>query len=215
MNTPATSPDVPSPDPSLAEAPARRVIYLHGFRSSSQSFKAKLLHARLADFGLGDRFVAPDLPPSPAAAMAAVVDDIRPAADDLLVGSSLGGCYATWLAGRSGARAVLLNPAVHAARDLAAHVGEQIGYHDGLPFWFDRRYLDELRELEAITIERPERFLLIAAKGDEVLDWREMVARFATSPQQILDGSDHGLSNFADLVDGVLAFGGLPGKRNG
>ena len=205
----------PSAEDRSPEPPARRVIYLHGFRSSSQSFKAKLLHARLVDFGMGERFVAPDLPPSPAAAMTAVVNDLRPGADDLLVGSSLGGCYATWLAERSGARAVLLNPAVHAARDLAGQVGEQIGYHDGLPFWFDHRYLDEVRELEAVTIGQPARYLLIAAKGDEVLDWREMVARFATSPQWILEGGDHGLSNFVDLVDEVLAFGGLPGKRIG
>lgn len=193
--------------------PARRVVYLHGFRSSSQSFKARLLQARLAQSGLADRFVAPDLPPSPATAMATVVEDIRPGSDDLLVGSSLGGCYATWLAEQCGARAVLLNPAVHAARDLAGQVGEQLGYHDGLPFWFDRSYLEELRVLESVTISEPGRYLLVAAKGDEVLDWREMVARFRDSPQWLLEGSDHGLSDFADLVDGVLAFGGLPARR--
>ena len=200
-------------DTASAPAPARRVIYLHGFRSSPQSFKARLLLARLVDHGMGERFLAPALPPSPAAAMAAVIGDIRPDADDLLIGSSLGGCYATWLAEQCGARVVLLNPAVHAARDLASQVGEQVGYHDGLPFWFDQRYLDELRVLESVDISDPRRYLLIAATGDEVLDWREMVARFPGSAQHIIEGGDHGLSSFADLVDEVLAFGGLPGKR--
>ena len=203
----------PAAVPGPANRRARRVVYLHGFRSSSQSFKAKLLRARLQELGLGDRFVAPDMPPSPAAAMAAVIAEIQPLADDLLVGSSLGGCYALWLAERVGARAVLLNPAVHAARDLAGQVGEQSGYHDGLPFWFDRRYLVELRDLEAVTVTGPERYLLIAAKGDELLDWREMVARFPDSPKRVLDGGDHGLSDFADLVDEVLAFGGLVTTR--
>ena len=203
----------PAPVPAPADRSASRVIYLHGFRSSSQSFKARLLQARLTALGLAEHFVAPDMPPSPAAAIQGVLDDIRPSADDLLIGSSLGGCYATWLAERVGARAVLLNPAVHPARDLAGHVGEQVGYHDGLPFWFDRRYLDELRHLEAVAVSRPERYLLIAARGDEVLDWREMVARFPDSPQRLLDGGDHGLSNFADLVDPVLAFGGLVAAR--
>ena len=207
------SSDAASSDAAASPAPARRVIYLHGFRSSSQSFKARLLLARLIDHGLGERFVAPELPPSPAAAIAAVVDDIRPGADDLLIGSSLGGCYATWLAEQCGARTVLLNPAVHAARDLASQVGEQVGYHDGLPFWFDQRYLDELRVLESVDISEPRRYLLIAATGDEVLDWREMVARFPDSPRHIIQGGDHGLSTFAELVDEVLAFGGLPGKR--
>lgn len=199
----------PSPARPPARPPARRLIYLHGFRSSSQSFKARLLAARLEQIGLGDRFFAPDLPPSPAVAVASVIEELCPDDRDLLVGSSLGGCYALHLAEACAARAVLLNPAVHASRDLVGHVGEQVGYHDGLPFWFDRDYLAELKRLEDVDIADPQRYLLIAAKGDEVLDWREMVARFPDSPRLLLEGSDHGLSNFADLIDDVLAFGGL------
>ena len=188
-----------------------RVIYLHGFRSSAQSFKARLLDRRMQSLGLAERFVAPDLPPSPAAAMALVRQQIGPDRDDLLVGSSLGGCYATWLAERCGARAALLNPAVHPARDLVGFVGEQTGYHDGQPFRFERHYLDELRtiEVESTPISDPQRYLLIAAKGDELLDWREMVARYPGARHRILDGSDHGMSDFADYLDEVLSFGGL------
>jgi predicted esterase YcpF (UPF0227 family) len=188
---------------------ARRLIYLHGFRSSARSFKARLLHERLQALGLGDRFVAPDLPPSPGEAMALVERDIRPGADDLLVGSSLGGCYATAVAERCGARAVLLNPAVRPARDLAGFVGEQRGYHDDLPFTFHRHYLDELRPIESVPLTRPGRYLLIAAKGDELLDWREMIARYPGAHHRVLEGSDHGLSDFALYQDEVLAFGGL------
>ena len=100
----------------------------------------------------------------------------RPAAADTLVGSSLGGCYATWLAEQTGCRAVLLNPAVHPARDLATQVGPQTGYHDGQPFEFRQAYVDQLRSYEVARITRPERYFLVAAQGDEVLDWREMVA---------------------------------------
>lgn len=189
---------------------ARRLIYLHGFRSSARSFKARLLHERLAALGLGDRFVAPDLPPSPREALALVARDIGPGADDLLVGSSLGGCYATFVAERCGARAVLLNPAVRPSRDLAGFVGEQRGYHDDLPFVFHRHYLDELRAIEAVPLTRPERYLLVAAKGDELLDWREMVGRYPGARHRVLEGSDHGLSDFARYQDEVLAFGELP-----
>lgn len=186
-----------------------RLIYLHGFRSSSRSFKARLLAERMASLGLAARFHAPDLPPSPAHAVALIERELAPGADDCLVGSSLGGCYAAWLGARSGSRVVLLNPAVHPARDLVGRVGPQLGYHDDEPFEFEARFIDELRVLEAARLPDPARVLLIAAKGDELLDWREMVALHTGARQHVLEGSDHGLSDFAALVDEVLAFAGL------
>jgi predicted esterase YcpF (UPF0227 family) len=185
-----------------------RLIYIHGFRSSSRSFKAMLLQSRLAAVGAADRFVAPDLPPEPDRAMA-LLQALEPRAEDTLVGSSLGGCYATWLAERYGCKAVLLNPAVHPARDLASQVGPQAGYHDGAPFEFKADYVEQLHRYEIAQISRPERYLLVAAQGDEVLDWQEMVAAFPGARQRILAGSDHGLSDFAAYADEVLAFAGI------
>ncbi len=186
-----------------------RLIYLHGFRSSSRSFKARLLQARFTEAGLADRFLAPDLPVEPAAAIGQVQREIRPADADTLVGSSLGGCYATWLAEQVGCKAVLLNPAVRPARDLATQVGPQTGYHDGQPFEFRQAYVEQLRGYEVEHITRPERYFLIAAQGDEVLDWREMVAHYPGARQRVIPGGDHGLSDFADWIDEVLAFSGF------
>ena len=190
-----------------------RLVYLHGFRSSSQSFKARLLQARLQARGRGDAFVAPDLSPEPDRAIAAILQDIGPRADDTLVGSSLGGCYATWLAERVGCKAVLLNPATHAARDLAGQVGAQTGYHDGVPFVFEAAWVEQLRRYQVDAITRPGRYFLVAAQGDEVLDWREMVAAFPGARQRIIAGSDHGLSDFEDYIDEVLDFA-FPDKGN-
>lgn len=186
-----------------------RLIYLHGFRSSPQSFKARLLAARLAGRGLGARFACPQLPASPAAAVDLVLRELAPGPADTLVGSSLGGYYATWLAERCGCRAVLLNPAIFPARDLAAHTGAQRMYHSDDEFVFEPRYLDELARLEVAAPSRPERYLLIAARGDELLDWREMVAKYRGVPTVLLEGGDHGLSDFAGLVGRVLDFAGL------
>src|SRR5690606_8653064 len=124
------------------------------------------------------------------------------------IGSSLGGFYATWLAERLGCRAVLLNPVVHAARDLATQVGSHRTFHGDEPFEFLPAYVDELAHAEADIpmLTRPERYFLLAATGDEVLDWREMQARFAHSPKRIIPGSDHGISDFADWLPEVLAF---------
>ncbi len=193
-----------------AGAPLPRLVYLHGFRSSPQSFKARLLAARLGALGLGARFACPQLPASPAAAVGLVLREIAPGPADTLVGSSLGGYYATWLAERCGCRAVLLNPAVFPARDLAAHTGTQRMYHSDDEFVFEPRHLDELAQLEAAPT-RLDRYLLIAAKGDELLDWRDMVAKYSGAPTILLEGGDHGLSEFAALVDRVLAFAGISG----
>ncbi len=188
---------------------AGRLVYLHGFRSSPQSFKARILAERLRALGLDERFACPQLPASPAAAVALVEREIAPGPQDTLVGSSLGGYYATWLAERSGARAVLLNPAIDPARDLAPYVGELRGYHDDRPFRFEATYLDELRALRAGALRDSRRYLLVAAKGDEVLDWREMIARYPGVRTLLLEGGDHGLTDFRSLADEVLAFAGL------
>jgi predicted esterase YcpF (UPF0227 family) len=126
-----------------------------------------------------------------------------------LIGSSLGGYYATWLAERYGCRAVLLNPAVTPPRDLEQYVGVTTAFHSDEPFEFKREYIDELKELRVERITRPERYFLIAATGDEVLDWREMTAHYAGARQHVIDGSDHGLSDFEKYIDEVLGFCGV------
>ncbi len=199
--------------PSGADGDRPRLIYLHGFRSSPQSFKALMLEQQLAVQGRAGDFVCPQLPASPAAAIDLVLREIAPRPIDTLVGSSLGGFYATWLGERCGCRVVLLNPAVTPERDLAPAVGQPMTmYHSEAPFVFERRYLDELAALRCGGPGDPQRWLLVAAKGDEVLDWREMLARYPGVPTILLEGSDHGLSDFADLIGRVLAFAGFDSR---
>ena len=124
-----------------------------------------------------------------------------------VVGSSLGGFYATWIAARTGCPAVLLNPAVHPARDLASHIGEQSAWHSPQEtFFFQPEFVQELRDLDAGSLSRPERFYTLIAKGDELLDWREMSARYDGSQGLLLEGGDHALSDFDTHLAGVLRF---------
>ncbi|MET0963539.1 MAG: YqiA/YcfP family alpha/beta fold hydrolase [Noviherbaspirillum sp.] len=184
------------------------ILYLHGFRSSPHSFKARLLAERLRALGRADQYLCPQLPASPAAAIALAESLIasQPARQFTLIGSSLGGYYATWLAEQTGGRAVLLNPAVAAPQDLAKYVGVTTGWHSNEPFEFKAEYIDELRALAVPRISRPERYFLVAATGDEVLDWRDMTAHYAGARQLVIQGSDHGLSDFAQQIEAVLAF---------
>lgn len=191
------------------------LLYLHGFRSSPQSFKARWMAAWVAAYRPDLAWACPQLPPSPAAALA----DIRaitagwPAATSGVIGSSLGGYYATIVAESLGCRAVLLNPAIDPARDLAAHIGRQTMYHAAdQSFDFRAEYVDELVAMAPPTpLSRPLDILAIIAKGDEVLDWREMTARYAHGPLKLIAGSDHGLSDFATHVPELLRHLGLGG----
>jgi predicted esterase YcpF (UPF0227 family) len=186
------------------------LIYLHGFRSSPASFKARLLGERMAALGRAGEYACPQLPVSPAEAVGLVARNWGLGPGVTLVGSSLGGCYATHLAERHGCRAVLLNPATRPAAGLARYLGPQTLYHDpSQSFELLPRHLDELRAIEVAGITRPERYLLIAATGDELLDWREMVAAYPGARHTVIRGSDHGLSDFAEHLDAVLAFAGV------
>jgi predicted esterase YcpF (UPF0227 family) len=189
-----------------------RLLYLHGFRSSPRSFKAERLRTWLAAHRPGVHWWCPQLPPSPREAVALVEAGIAawPDAGSAVVGSSLGGFYASVIAERRGWPAVLLNPAVDPARDLARHIGEQTAWHDpGLRFTFTAEHVAELRALAPPAITRPERYAAVIAKGDELLSWREMTARHAGASIRLLDGGDHALSDFDDHLPFVLEALGL------
>ena len=176
--------------------PTTHLLYLHGFRSSPQSAKAKTMAALVAARHPSVHWWCPQLPSSPCKAMALLGDGLAgwPRESMAVIGSSLGGFYATALAERFGCKAVLLNPAVFPARDLASHIGEQTSWHDpGQQFFFEARFVEELRALEAGAFTSPENYLAVIAKGDEVLDWREMTARYAGAQIRLLEGGDHAL----------------------
>ncbi len=185
-----------------------KILYLHGFRSSPASFKARVTGARMAELGRAADFVCPQLPASPAKAieLALALAGGVPAAELAIIGSSLGGYYATWLAEKIGCRAVLLNPAIVPLQDLEQHVGVTTAWHSDQPFEFKREYIDELRALAVERITKPQRYLLLAATGDEVLDYRDMVAHYAGATQHVIGGSDHAISEYPEYVDEVLAF---------
>jgi len=191
--------------------PLTHLLYLHGFRSSPASAKAR----RMAAWAAGQpglTFACPQLPPSPreAMALAAQLAAHWPATGAAVVGSSLGGFYATSLAEQRehrGWRVAVLNPAVDPARDLSRHIGVQTAWHDPtLKFDFTAAHVAELAALTPpARLTHPARYYALIAKGDELLDWREMLARYAGCDGEVLEGSDHGLTDFEEHLPGVAA----------
>ncbi|CAM3471614.1 YqiA/YcfP family alpha/beta fold hydrolase [Polaromonas hydrogenivorans] len=189
--------------------PITHLLYLHGFRSSPQSAKAQKMAALMAERHPAVRWWCPQLPPSPQQAMALLQAGIAdwPAESMAVIGSSLGGFYATAVAERQDCKAVLLNPAVDPARDLASYIGEQTTWQNpGEHFFFEARFVDELRALQAGPLKVPHNYLAIIARGDEVLDWREMAARYAGARVRLLEGGDHALSDFDAHLPAILDF---------
>ena len=196
------------------------ILYLHGFTGGPQSLKARALGAHMARRGLSERFICPQLPASPAAAIALTENllaaklgtgETAPRHDDdvTIVGSSLGGYYATWLAEKYGARAVLVNPAVAAHISLEKYLGPQRWLYSGEEFELTRQHLAEMRALYLPVLKHPERFWLLAEEGDETLDYRQAVARYAGARQTVLTGGNHSFTRWSDYLDDILAFASM------
>ena len=186
------------------------LIYVHGFNSSARSFKAGLLRDRVAQLGLGADYACPELAHRPQQAIAQLEALIAgsPRAATALVGSSLGGFYATWLAEKYRLKAVLVNPAVRPYELLHDYLGPQKNLYTGAEYEFTEQHLVELRELEVAAIT-PERYLLMLQTGDEVLDYRQAVEKYRDARQIVIEGGDHGFGSFATYLDTVLRFCGI------
>lgn len=168
------------------------------------------VHAALTRLGQGANYFCPQLPAEPLAAMDLVERAVAAcAAPPTLVGSSLGGFYATWLAERHNCRAVLLNPAVIAPISLEKYIGPQTNLYTGEIFDFTAQHLEQLRGLEVVRITRPERYLLVVETGDELLDYRAAVERYMGANMIVRAGGDHSLASFSEHLPAILKFAGL------
>lgn len=187
------------------------LVYLHGFRSSPNSTKAVMTGEAvraLSNTENSYEWYCPQLLASPKESMDMVIKRIDQSQADriVIIGSSLGGFYTNYLSEKYQCKAIALNPAVYAARELEPHVGMMTAYDSEEPFDFKAEYIDQLRALQVESISNPERYFLIAAKGDELLDWKEMVAFYPGAKQLILEGSDHGIADYATHLPAVIKF---------
>ena len=150
----------------------------------------------------------PQLLASPKESMAMVTKHIDQTSADhvVIAGSSLGGFYTNYLAEKYQCKGIALNPAVYAARELEPHVGMMTAYDSDEPFDFKAEYINELCALQVEEITDPKRYFLIAAKGDELLDWKEMVVFYSGARQLVLEGSDHGIADYANHLPAVIDF---------
>ena len=189
--------------------PTTHLLYLHGFRSSPQSAKAQIMAKWVQDRHPSVTWWCPELPASPAQAIDLLLQGTAawPRGQMAVMGSSLGGFYAAWLSAHWGVPAVLINPAVRPSRDLARYIGEHPVWQDpSQSIFFEPAYVQELKVLESKPLPTQAATLTLIAKGDELLDWREMLARHEAGQVQLIEGSDHALSDFDEHLPQILEF---------
>ncbi len=203
------------------------LLYLHGFTSGPQSVKARALGERMAARGLADEFVCPQLPASPLAAIALAEALIKARqkvgvgdtathrlnqARITLVGSSLGGFYATVLAEKHDLNAVLVNPAVIGQLPMEDFIGRDQWLYTGEPFEFTAQHIGELKAMVRPKLKNPSRFWLMLEEGDETLDYRQAAAYYAGARQTVLAGGDHSFTRWNDYLDEIIDWSATPGK---
>jgi predicted esterase YcpF (UPF0227 family) len=184
------------------------LIYIHGFNSAPNSFKARLVGERMRALGREAEYLVPALPHRPSEAIALLCDTVERFPAAAMIGSSLGGFYATWLAERYALRVVLVNPAVRPYVLLNGYLGQQKNLYTGAEYELTPQHIAELKSLEVDAIT-PERYLLLTRTGDEVLDYRLAVEKYRGARQHVIPGGDHGFGDFANYLDTVLEFCGV------
>ncbi len=184
------------------------ILYLHGFCSSPASWKARLLGEAMAARGLAAHFACPQLSPVPEQVIADMSQLIEAAKGPVtLVGSSLGGHYASCLAEKYGLRALLINPAAVDRINVGKFVGEHVNYHSGEAFSFSESHAAQLKA----QVRRPTRpnYLLWLETGDEVLDYHDAQVFWFGCRQQVFEGGDHSFTQFPEMLPQLIEFAGL------
>lgn len=159
--------------------------------------------------GLSNRIEIPEIPHAPAEAIELLLhraEEINKQYALSLVGSSLGGFYATWLAEKYDCPAVLINPAVKPHELLKKYLGENTNYYTDESWVLDEEHISQFRELYIEKVSNPQRYLLMLQAGDETLDYREALEKYSASPTVVEEGGSHEFSGFERHLDKILDF---------
>lgn len=186
------------------------ILYIHGLNSSPASLKASLLRRAMQQLGLQEQLRVPALHHHPRQAIAQLETLVAELGRPVLVGSSLGGYYATYLAQRHGLPALLINPAVHPHLRFDGYLGPQKNFYSDETWELTTDHIDALAELAVADLQQPARYQVWLQTGDETLDYRDAQAYYRACALRIQGGGDHGFQGFADRLPMLFAFAGIP-----
>ena len=186
-----------------------KLLYLHGFNSSPQSYKAELISDFFKDKKSSDLFICPQIPAVPDEAkryLEQLVEEVLNHHQLSFVGSSLGGFYATYLAEKYGGSAVLINPSVKPYETLKDYLGENKFYFEDGCWEFEEKHIQQLKDLNVAEITKIERYLVLLQTGDETLDYKEAELKYKESRCIIEQGGDHSFVGLERYLDHIIEF---------
>ncbi|MFP6861945.1 YqiA/YcfP family alpha/beta fold hydrolase [Pseudomonas sp.] len=186
------------------------ILYIHGLNSSPASLKASQLQRAMAQLGLAAQLRVPALHHHPRQAIAQLEALIAELGRPVLVGSSLGGYYATHLAERHGLPALLINPAVRPHLRFDGYLGPQKNYYSDETWELTADHVAALAELDVATLQDPARYQVWLQTADETLDYRDAQGYYRASALRIQAGGDHGFQGFIERLPMLFAFAGIP-----
>ena len=193
-----------------------RCLYLHGFKSGPSSVKAQQTLHLFAEFDVAQNLHIPQLSPEPARAIdeaqflyEQLIDEVG-VDNCLIIGSSLGGYYASYLVERFGGRAALINPAVRPYELLQDYLGENENLYNGEKFIVTPSYLTELLEIEVMPLQQPKHHLLLVKTHDETLDAMAAVKKYQASPSIIEYGGNHSYDDYPKRLPSIINFATQP-----
>lgn len=184
-------------------------IYIHGFNSSPESFKARCFSKFITDNYPQDQFVAPTLSDFPEKAikdLSLFIEQSLKSSKVVLLGSSLGGFYATYLVQKYKLKALLVNPAVIPHELLHEYLGMNKNYHTGEEYEFTTEHIDQLKTIYIDHINSPENLMVMLQKDDEVLDYRLAEKKYSESHLLIESGGNHSFQNFEQHCENIYIF---------
>lgn len=186
------------------------IVYLHGFLSSPQSHKAQIFKAWLAEHEPDIAFHCPHLTPYPEQTrleLIALIQQLQLQSEPIwLIGSSLGGYWATWLAETYNFPAVLVNPATKPYELIRDYLFTELkGYHTDDCYRLEPIHMDELRAVQC-EINHPQNYWLMVQTGDTTLDYKDAQEKYRACQQLIENGGDHSFVNFAHHFSNILKF---------
>jgi len=178
------------------------ILYLHGFASCGNSTKTQLLKKYFGE----KEVLSPDLPVDPVEAVHFIKKYIIEHDIDLLIGSSLGGFYASYFAELLEMRAVLINPSTQPFISLAPYVGTNDYWCKDETFEFSREHLKSLFEFAVGVPKQPANYLLLLQKGDELLDYTKAQDKYEGATLTVQEGGNHRFENLINYLAQIKGF---------